>query len=77
MYKNSKNIEQTLFLWVKIKTRTLTKNVKIDPQEYVLQGSPYNAYNTPKTYITSSVTTLYNLQKLQKYRTNSVFIGEN
>ena len=48
MSKNSKNIERTLFLWLKIKTRTLTKNVKIDPQEYVYQGSPYNAYKNTK-----------------------------
>ena len=40
MYKNSKNIERTLFRWTKIKTRTFSKNVKIHPQEYVLQGSP-------------------------------------
>ena len=33
----------------KIKTQTLSKNVKIDPQEYVLQGFP----------------SLYYLQKLQ------------
>ena len=42
IYKNSKNIERTLFWWAKIKTRTLSKNVKIDPQEYFLQGfSPF------------------------------------
>ena len=40
IYKNSKNIEQTLFLCAKIKSRTLSKNVKIDPQEYVYQGFP-------------------------------------
>ena len=38
--KNSKNIERSLFLCAKIKTRTLSKNVKIDPQKYVLQGFP-------------------------------------
>ena len=51
MYKNSKNIERTLFSWLKIKTQ--------------------------KTQITSSVTTLYYQQKLQKYTTNSVFMVEN
>ena len=67
IYKNSKNIERTLFLWAKAKTRTLSKNVKIDPQDYVYQGSPtIMPIETPKTYITSSVTTLFYLQKLQK-----------
>ena len=51
IYKNSKNIEQTLFLWAKIQTRSLPKNVKIDPQEYVYQGSPLSLLSTktPKT----------------------------
>ena len=40
IYKNSKNIERTLFSWAKMKTRALSKNVKIGPQEYVYQGSP-------------------------------------
>ena len=35
IYKNSKYIERTLFLWAKIKRRSLSKNIKIDPQEYV------------------------------------------
>ena len=39
IYPNSKIIERTLFLWAKIKTRSLPKTVKIDPQEYVYQGS--------------------------------------
>ena len=31
------------------RTRTLSKNVKIDPQEYVLQGfPPYNVYKNTK-----------------------------
>ena len=61
IYKNSKNIDRTLFWCAKMKTRTFSKNVKIDPQEYVYQGSP----------------SLYYLQKLPKYRTNSVWMGEN
>ena len=48
--KNSKNIERTLLSCVKIKTRFLSKNVKIDPQEYVYQGSPYNASKNPKNH---------------------------
>ena len=28
--------------------RTLSKNVKIDPHEYVYQGPPYNAYINSK-----------------------------
>ena len=40
IYKNSKNIERTLFWWATINTRTLSKNVKIDPQEYVIRGPP-------------------------------------
>ena len=39
MYKNPKNIKQTLSWWAKIKTRTLSKNIKIDPQKYAYQGS--------------------------------------
>ena len=31
-----------LFWWAKIKTRTLSKNVKIDTQEYVYRGPPPN-----------------------------------
>ena len=52
IYKNSKNIERTLFWWAKIKTWTLSKNVKIDPQEHVLQGFPLPLLSTktPKTY---------------------------
>ena len=45
---NSKNIERTLFWWAKIKTWTLTKNVKIDLQKYVLQGFPLPLLS-PKT----------------------------
>ena len=37
--KYSKNIERTLIWWTKIKTWTLSKNVKIDTQEYIYQGS--------------------------------------
>ena len=61
IYKNSKNIERTLFSWAKMKTRTLSKNVKIDPQEYVFRGPP----------------SLYYQQKLQRHRTDSIFMGEN
>ena len=61
IYKNSINIERTLFLWAKNKTRTFSKNVEIDPQEYVLQGSP----------------PLYYLQKIHKHRTNRVLMGDN
>ena len=39
-YKNSKNRERTLVWWAKIKTRTLSKNIKIEHQKYVYQGSP-------------------------------------
>ena len=39
--KNPKTIERTLFWWAIIKTRTLCKNVKTDPQEYLIRGSPY------------------------------------
>ena len=46
IYKYSKNIERILIWWGKIKTRTLSKNVKIDPQEYVLQGSPLPVLST-------------------------------
>ena len=52
IYKNSKNIERTQFWWARIKTKTLSKNVKIDPQEYVLQGfplPPLQSTKTPKT----------------------------
>ena len=31
--------ERTVFWWAKIKTHTLSTNVKIDPQEYVYKGS--------------------------------------
>ena len=51
IYKNSKNIERTLIWYAKIKTRTLPKNVKIDPQEYVYQGSPpLLSTKAPKSY---------------------------
>ena len=40
IYKNSKYIERTLFLWVKIKTKTLSENVIIDLQKYAYQGFP-------------------------------------
>ena len=40
IYKDSKNIQRTQFWSAKIKTRTLSKNVKIDPQEYVIRGPP-------------------------------------
>ena len=39
-YKNSKNIKRNLIWWAIIKTQTFSKYVKIDPHEYVLQGSP-------------------------------------
>ena len=77
IYKNSKIIERTLFLWAKIKTRIFARNVKIDPQDYVYQGSPYNAYKNSKNKITRSVTTLYYLQTIQKYRTKPVLMVEN
>ena len=52
IYKNSKNIERTLFCWAEIKTQILSKTVKIDPQEYVLQWFPLPLLctKTPKTY---------------------------
>ena len=52
IYKNSKNIERTLFWSAKIKTRTLSENVKIDPQEYVYQRFPLSLLSTktPWTY---------------------------
>ena len=34
--------------WARIKTRTLSKNVKIDPQDNVYQGTPHNAYKKSK-----------------------------
>ena len=40
IYKNSKNMERTLFWWFKIQIKTLSKHVKIDPQEYDLQEFP-------------------------------------
>ena len=51
IYKNSKNVQRTLFGLAIIKTRALSKNVKIDPQEYVYQGSPLPLLSTktPKT----------------------------
>ena len=49
MYKNSKIIERNLFSWAINKTRNLSTNVKIDPQEYVYQGSPPSTmYKNPK-----------------------------
>ena len=52
IYKNSKNIERTLFWSAKIKTRTLSENVKIDPQEYVYQGSPPSTIKkNPQEYV--------------------------
>ena len=55
-----------------------SKNIERDPQENVFSGVPsIIPIKTQKTYITSSVTTFYYLQKLQKYRTNSVFMVEN
>ena len=53
--------ERMLFWWAKIKTRALSKNVKIDPQEYVYQGSPLPLLST----------------KLHKHRRNSVLMGES
>ena len=38
--------ERALFWWAKIKTWTLSKHVKIDPQEYVLQGYPLPLLST-------------------------------
>ena len=49
IYKDSKNIERTLFWSAKIKTRTLSKNVKIDPQEYVIRGPSLVSTKTLKT----------------------------
>ena len=34
------DIERTLFWWATINTRTFLKNVKIDPQVYVIRGPP-------------------------------------
>ena len=46
IYKNSKIIERTLFLWAKKKMRSLHKKVKIDPHEYVYQGFPLSLLST-------------------------------
>ena len=51
--------------------------VKIDPQKYVYQGSPYNAYKNSKNIDNELGSPLYYLQKLQKHRTNSVLMGNN
>ena len=40
IYKNSNIILRALLRCGKIKTRNFSKNVKIDPQENVYQGSP-------------------------------------
>ena len=51
IYKNSINIERILFKLSKMKTRSLSKSVKIDPQEYVLLGSPLYLLTTKASKI--------------------------
>ena len=70
-------MERTLFCWANIKTRTLTKNVKIDSQGYVYQGFPYKAYKNSLNIDDEPGYPLYYLQKLEKHRKNSVLMGDN
>ena len=65
--------------------QTLSKNVKIDFQEYVyetprktiIRGPPYNVNKNSKNIDNELGYPLYYLQKLQKHRKNSVLMGEN